>query len=142
MNASNTASRAMLVALFVSVIGFHVPTVRAEDTTQAADETTRVYDKPSFLSEYDIATRDDLRLSYHIRPLVSGDLAEGWPILEGVEDQLGEWITQFISAPRIANTITQAMPIEGQPALRKIDLIVEDCCKTLHEQEQDHAGSL
>ena len=95
MNASNTASRAMLVALFVSVIGFHVPTARA------ADKIAKVYDKPSFLSEYDIATRDDLRLSYHIRPLVSGDLAEGWPILEGVEDQLGDWVTQFISAPRI-----------------------------------------
>lgn len=103
--------------------------------TAVADDGGIEYQRPSHLTRYDIATRDELRLGYHLRPLVSGDLAAGWPVLEGVEDQLGEWSTQFLAAPRIANTITEAMPINGQPALRQIDSLVADCAEILHVEK-------
>lgn len=99
------------------------------------EEAPPAYAKPAFLAATDFATAGDLQLSYHVQPLVSGELVNGWPLLEDVEDQLGEWITQFISAPKIAATITQAMPVEGQPALRKIDEMVTDCCQILHVEK-------
>jgi hypothetical protein len=79
---------------------------------------------------YDISTREDLLFAHLLSPLMKGDVAE-WPILGNLGKQVGVWVDQFVSAQRVANIITEAFPLEGQPALRSIDQAVEQCAKTL-----------
>ncbi len=61
---------------------------------------------------------------------MKGDVV-GWPILGGLGKQLGDWVDQFVGAQQIASIITEAFPIEGQPALRPLEAEVERCAKTL-----------
>ncbi len=82
------------------------------------------------ITPYDFATRDDLLFTHLLAPLMKGE-PTGWPILDGIGMQLGDWVNQFVSAQQIANVITEAFPIEGQPALRALDLEVEHCARTL-----------
>jgi hypothetical protein len=46
---------------------------------------------------------------------MNGEVSE-WPVLGGLGKQLGDWVDQFVGAQQIANIITEAFPIEGQPA--------------------------
>ena len=82
------------------------------------------------VTAYDIATRDDLLFSHLLASLTQGDVAN-WPILGGLGKQLGDWVDPFVNAQEIANIITEAFPIEGQPALRPLDLEVEIRARTL-----------
>ena len=61
-----------------------------------------------------------------------GDI-EQWSkqLLSGLPGQVGDWVTQFIDATKMANIITQAFPVEGQPALKPVDDLVAECARTL-----------
>jgi len=72
------------------------------------------------VTPYDIATRDDLLFARLVAPLVKGDVPD-WLILGGLGKQVGSWVDQFVSAHQVANVITEAFPVEGQPALRSLD---------------------
>ncbi len=85
---------------------------------------------PAAISAYDIATRDDLLFGHLLAPLMKGDVAD-WPILGGLAQQVGDWVDQFVGARQIASLITEAFPMEGQPALRPLETEVEHCAKTL-----------
>ena len=85
---------------------------------------------PEAPTRYEIATRDDLLFARLLAPLVRGDPTD-WPILGGIGKQVGEWFDQFVGAQQIANIITEAFPVEGQPALRPIEVEVERCARTL-----------
>ena len=89
----------------------------------AVEPKQRKYRKPAFVTRFDIATRNECRLSYHLRWSVSGDAVKDWPILAGIEDHLGKWITKFFSAPRIARTITEAMPMGTICLTRRIQIL-------------------
>src|SRR5262245_42381361 len=69
---------------------------------------------PERITRYDFATRDDLLFAHLLEPLMKGDVAD-WPILGGLGAQLGDWVNQFVDARQIADIITEAFPIEGQP---------------------------
>ncbi len=86
--------------------------------------------KPQLITPYDLATRDDLLFAHLLAPLTKGDVAD-WAILGGLGKQLGSWVDQFISAQQVANIITEAFPVEGQPALRPLEQLVEECAGTL-----------
>jgi Zn-dependent protease with chaperone function len=79
---------------------------------------------------YDIATRDDLLFSHLVAPLLKGEVG-GWPILGGVDKQVGDWIDQYMSATQIANLITDTFPMGGQPPARPIEKLVEQCAHSL-----------
>ncbi len=85
---------------------------------------------PGSPTRYEIATREDLLFAHLLAPLVKGDVPN-WPILDGIGKQVGGWFDQFVGAQQIANIITEAFPVEGQPALRPIDVEVERCARTL-----------
>lgn len=84
------------------------------------------------VTRYDIATRDDLLLSHLIAPTMVGDI-EQWSkrLLDGLPGQVGDWVSQFIDAAKMASVITEAFPVEGQPALEPVDDLVADCARTL-----------
>src|SRR6478672_2200706 len=84
---------------------------------------------PGRVTRYDFATRDDLLFAHLVAPLLQGDVPD-WPLLKGLADQLGAWINPFLDARRIADVITTAMPLEGQP-LTRLDRLVADCARTL-----------
>ncbi len=85
---------------------------------------------PPVVGPYEFATRDDLLIAHLLGPLVKGDVAD-WPILGGLGKQLGDWVEPFTGAQRIADLITEAFPIEGQPALRSLEVEVEHCARVL-----------
>ncbi len=58
---------------------------------------------PSYLTPYDIATPEDLRLARYLKPFVAGDSATEWPILKDVAKQLGDWVTKYFDAIQIAS---------------------------------------
>jgi len=96
-------------------------------TVRAGPNPDRTTESPS---PYEIATRDDLLFAHLLAPLMKGDVPE-WPILGGLGKQLGGWVDRFVDAQQIANIITEAFPVEGQPALRPLDSEVERCARTL-----------
>ena len=79
---------------------------------------------PAAITTYDVATRDDLLFAHLLSPLMVGDVPD-WPILSDLGEQIGDWVDQFVGEPQVANFITQAFPVEGQPALRPLDRVVE-----------------
>ena len=85
---------------------------------------------PVPITPYDIATGDDLLFAHMLAPLVKGDVAD-WPILGGLGKQVGTWVDQFVDAQQVANIITVTFPVEGQPALRPLDRVAEECAETL-----------
>ena len=87
---------------------------------------------PGRITRYDITTRNDLLLSHLVAPAMVGDI-EQWSkqLLGGMPGQVGDWVNQFIDATRMANIITEAFPIEGQPGFRPVDEVVADCARTL-----------
>jgi Zn-dependent protease with chaperone function len=87
---------------------------------------------PGRITPYDITTRNDLLLSHLVAPAMVGEI-EQWSkqLLGGMPGQVGDWVTQFIDATRMANIITEAFPIEGQPGLRPVDEVVADCARML-----------
>ena len=85
---------------------------------------------PIPISAYDIATRDDLLFGYLLKPLMKGEVSD-WPILGGLAKQVGDWVDQFVGARQIAGLITEAFPMEGQPAIRPLEIEVEQCAKIL-----------
>jgi Zn-dependent protease with chaperone function len=96
-------------------------------TALAGSPPVRVPGSPT---RYEIATRDDLLFEHMLAPLMKGDVPD-WLILGGIGKQLGGWFDQFVGAQQITNIITEAFPVEGQPALRPIDAEVERCAQTL-----------
>jgi Zn-dependent protease with chaperone function len=84
------------------------------------------------VSRYDIATRDDLLFSQLVAPTLVGDVAE-WSnsLLGGLPGQVGDWVTQFLDARALAGIITEAFPVEGQPALAPVERLVAECSRTL-----------
>ena len=80
------------------------------------------------ITKYDITTRNDLLLAHLVAPAMVGDIQQ-WSkqLLGGMPGQVGDWVTQFIDATRMANIITEAFPIEGQPGFRPVDEVVADC---------------
>jgi Zn-dependent protease with chaperone function len=90
------------------------------------------------ITRYDIATRDDLLLSHLVAPAMVGDI-EQWSrqLLGGLPGQVGDWVSQFLDATAMANLITQAFPVEGQPALRPVDDLVADCAAILGVAKPD-----
>ena len=82
------------------------------------------------VTAYDFATRDDLLFAHMLGPLVRGEVGD-WPILAGLGKQLGGWVDTFLDAGQVANIIAEAFPIEGQPALRPLERVVERCAGTL-----------
>ena len=87
---------------------------------------------PGRITRDDITTRNDLLLSHLVAPAMVGDI-EQWSkrLLGGLPGQVGDWVNQFIDATRMANIITEAFPIEGQPGLRSVNEVVADCARTL-----------
>src|SRR3954471_6295686 len=83
-------------------------------------------DRPGAITPYDLATRDDLLFAHLLAPLMEGEPAD-WPIFGPLGEQLGSWIDQFVSARQVASIITDAFPVEGQPALRPLDQVVDQC---------------
>ena len=110
-----------IVALGIAIVAPAL-TLRAGDSDQPAGCVTR----------YDIATQKDLLLSHLVAPSMVGDV-EQWSkqLLNGLPGQVGDWVTQFIDATKMANIITQAFPVEGQPALKPVDDLVAECARTL-----------
>ena len=85
------------------------PALRAGDPGAAAAEFTR----------YDIATEKDLLLSHLVAPAIVATSSNGRKqLLNGLPGQVGDWVTQFIDATKMANIVAQAFPVEGQPALK------------------------
>jgi Zn-dependent protease with chaperone function len=84
------------------------------------------------ITRYDISTPKDLLLAHLVAPAMVGDIQE-WSkqLLGGLPGQVGDWVTQFVDATAMANIITQAFPVEGQPALKPVDDLVADCALTL-----------
>jgi hypothetical protein len=87
---------------------------------------------PGRITPYDITTRNDLLLSHLVAPAMVDDI-EQWSkqLLGGMAGQVGDWVNQFIDATRMANIITEAFPIEGQPGFRPVEEVVADCAHTL-----------
>lgn len=108
--------------------------VLAHDT---ASRPIKTYRHPAALTRYDFATRKDLFNARMLAPLVSGESPDEWGVLSAIDNQLGNWITPYLTANKIANTINAAFPVDGQPALRKIDEIVSDCAKILDVEEPE-----
>jgi hypothetical protein len=111
-----------------------VPLLHPVATLQAGDP-----DRPAAsITRYDIATPEDLLLAHLVAPSMVGDIQQWWnQLLGGLPDQVGDWVKQFIDATAMANTITQAFPVEGQPALRPVDEVVADCARTLSVDKPD-----
>jgi Zn-dependent protease with chaperone function len=95
-------------------------TLQAGDDARPARRVTR----------YDLATRSDLLLSHLVAPAMRGEVSE-WTVLSGLTKQLGDWVGRFFEAQDLANIITQAFPVEGQPALKPVETLVGDCARTL-----------
>ena len=99
----------------------------------AEESATRRY--PTYVTPFDLATRDDLLFGRLVEKLVVGDDPAEWGILSGVAERLGTWLSDYISAQRIADVITSGMPIEGQPPIRPLDDMVADCARVLHVEK-------
>ncbi len=114
-----TGTRAL--ALAVALLG-SPGTLYAADHPRPAGCVTR----------YDIATRLDLLLAHLVAPATAGDVEE-WSktLLGGLPGQVGDWVTQYFDARTMASVITEAFPVEGQPALGPVDTLVADCARTL-----------
>jgi len=84
------------------------------------------------ITKYDITTPDDLLFSRLVAPVMSGETSE-WSkqLLGGMPAQFGDWVNQFIDATHLANIVTETFPIDGQPALKPVDKLVEECARTL-----------
>ncbi len=81
------------------------------------------------VTRFDIATRGDLLFAYMVSPLIRGDVTD-WTILGGLPGKVGDWVTRYADAQNIANIITSAFSIEGQP-LARLDRLVAECAGTL-----------
>ncbi len=110
-----------ILALGTAIIAA-TPALHAGDPERPAGRVTK----------YDIATRDDQLLSHLVAPSMIGDIDQ-WSklLLSGLPGQVGDWVTQFMDATKMANIITQAFPVEGQPALKPVDDLVAECARTL-----------
>lgn len=88
--------------------------------------------RPVSASAYEIATRNDLLLSHLVAPAMTGDVEE-WTkaLLGGMPGQVGDWVTRYLDARAMANVIAETFPVEGQPALARVDQLVADCATTL-----------
>jgi Zn-dependent protease with chaperone function len=116
------------------LLALAVPLVHPAGTLHADDP-----DRPaSRITRYDIATRDDLLLSHLVAPTMAGDI-ERWSkqLLGGMPGQVGGWVTQFLDATAMANVITEAFPIEGQPGFRPVDEVVAECARILGVDKPD-----
>ncbi len=95
---------------------------RAESPTRTVGRFTR----------YDIATHGDMLLTQLVGPSTRGDVDEWVKTLLGtLPGQVGDWVNPYFDARTMANVITEAFPVEGQPALAPVDRIVADCARTL-----------
>ena len=99
----------------------------AVDGTHGAESVAK-----SRVTRYDLATPNELLLEHLLAPRLLKDV-QAWSnqLLGGLPSQVGDWVTPYLDTIRIASTITQAFPVEGQPALRPVDALVEDCARTL-----------
>ena len=84
------------------------------------------------ITKFDITTPDDLLFSRLVAPVMSGEISE-WStqLLGGMPAQFGGWVNQFIDATHLANIVTETFPVEGQPALKLVDKLVDECARTL-----------
>ncbi len=114
--------RTGLILAIGGTIIVRAPFLHAGDHEQPASRVTR----------YDIATQKDLLFSHLVAPSMVGDV-EQWSkqLLNGLPGQVGDWVTQFIDATRMANVISEAFPIEGQHALKPVDDLIAECASTL-----------
>ena len=113
--------RRRLVGSILLGLGISQPVMAAEPAPPArCDRVTR----------YDLATPGDLLLGRLAAPGVLGEVGD-WPVLGGLPKQLGDWVGPYFEADALARTITEAFPIEGQPAAGAVDRLVADCSATL-----------
>jgi Zn-dependent protease with chaperone function len=86
----------------------------------------------SRVTRYDLVTPNELLLEHLVAPKLVGDV-QAWSnkLLGGLPGQVGDWVTPYVDTIRIASTITQAFPIEGQTALQSVDALVGECARTL-----------
>jgi Zn-dependent protease with chaperone function len=91
---------------------------------------------PGHISKFDLATPDDLLFSYLLAPLFESTDARQWGIMKDLRSQVGGWVDDSLAIQKIADTISSAMPLEGQPPLRQLDQIVSDCAKILHLRQK------
>ena len=84
------------------------------------------------VTRYDIATRGDLVLQRLVAPALDGDVAD-WSksLLGGLAAQVGDWVTRHLDARALAGVITEAFPVDGQPALAAVDRLVAECARAL-----------
>lgn len=84
------------------------------------------------VTPYDLATPGDLLLAHLVAPAAAGDVPD-WSktLLGGHPGQVGAWVEQYLDATALAGVITEAFPVEGQPALRPLAALVADCARTL-----------
>ncbi len=109
-----------------SLFGLGLLSVAAPLTASQSSQAT------GRITKYDIATRDDLLFSRLVAPVMSGEISD-WSkqLLGGMPAQFGDWISQFIDATALANIVTETFPVEGQPALKPVDKLVDECARTL-----------
>ena len=91
--------------------------------------------RPAYLTPYDLCTPEDLFVARMLSPLVQGDDPSDWEVLDGIDDQLGDWVTQYIAANRIADTINSALPVKGQRAVDRVDRVVTEVREILHVEK-------
>ncbi len=109
-----------------SLLGLGLLSLAAPLTASQSSQAT------SRITRYDIATPDDLLFSRLVAPVMSGEISQ-WSkqLLGGMPAQFGDWISQFIDATHLANIVTETFPVEGQPALKLVDKLVDECARTL-----------
>jgi len=86
---------------------------------------------PAHVSRFDLATRDELLYAHWISPFVSSSDVRQWTWIKELVNQTGKWVGTAVDFGKIADAIQQGLSIEGQPALSKLDDLVQDCAQRL-----------
>ena len=85
-------------------------------------------------------THEGLRLERQVQHLLSYTRIGDWKLLAELKSCLGKWIAPYLDAAQIASTITEGLPIEGQPALKEVKDLVDNCTAALGMDDELDAG--
>jgi Zn-dependent protease with chaperone function len=97
-----------------------------------AADGPREYKHPAYVTPFDLATPEDTLLGHQLDSYVQGSSPKNWLLLKDLAPQLGDWVTKYLDAQRIAAEITDSLQIGGQPVLKDVDELVTDCAAILH----------
>lgn len=86
---------------------------------------------PKFVTRYDLATRDELRYSRWLRPLIADSESSKWTWPQEFVVAAGTWATSVVDSRRILEATLDGCPIDGQPALASVDEVVVECAQIL-----------